>query len=65
MYFLSPYPTDDWPSSSWEEDVNDGRQPVAIGHLSYSGDLKKVLKYVWEIFVDISLACISKCKYLW
>ena len=31
----------DWPSSSWEEDVNgwctpheDGRQPIAIGHMS-------------------------------
>ena len=37
----------DWPSSSWEEDVNgrrttddDGRQTIAIGHLSDSGDLK-------------------------
>ena len=36
----------DWPSSFWEEDVNawrttddDGRQPIAIGHLSHSGDL--------------------------
>ena len=48
--FLSPYPTEfglDWPSSSWGEDVNrrrttddDGRQPIAMGHLSYSGDLK-------------------------
>ena len=36
--------TKDWSSSSWEEDVNarrtkktddDGRQPIAIGHLSY------------------------------
>ena len=37
----------DWPSTSWEEDVNarrttddDERQPIAIGHLSDSGDLK-------------------------
>ena len=37
----------DWPSSFWGEDVNaqpttddDGRQPIAIGHLSDSGDLK-------------------------
>ena len=37
----------DWPSSFWGEDVNvrrttddDGRQPIAIGHLSDSVDLK-------------------------
>ena len=37
----------DWPSGSWEDDVNalqtthDERQPIAIGQLSDSGDLKK------------------------
>ena len=49
--FLSPYPTDATYQichSSWEEDVNgrrtthdDGGQPIAIYHLSDSGDLKK------------------------
>ena len=41
-----------WPSSSSEEDVNarrttddDGRQPIAIGHLSYSGELKSDIPY--------------------
>ena len=48
--FLSSYPTDItyqiWLSSSWEEYANarqtmdDGRQPIAIGHLIDSGDLK-------------------------
>ena len=37
------------PSSSWEEDVNaqtdnNGHQPIAIDHLSDSGDLK-ILKH--------------------
>ena len=42
----------DWPISSWEEDVDarrttddDGRQPIAIGYLSYSGDLKTMVLY--------------------
>ena len=30
----------DWPNSSWKEDVN-RCQPIAIGHLSDSGDLKR------------------------
>ena len=56
--FLSRYPTDATnynlikigpASSSWEEDVNartddDGHQPIAIGHLSDSSDLK-ILKH--------------------
>ena len=41
----------DWPSSSSEEDINgrrkthdDRRQPIAIGHLGDSGDLKLIFK---------------------
>ena len=42
--FFSPYPTEakfgvDWPSISWKEDVNRW-QPIAIGHLSDSGELR-------------------------
>ena len=69
--FLSPYPTlqmlhtkfgKNWPSSSWEEAVhgwqtmdNDGRQPIAIGHLSDSSDLirqwkKVILNYNENVF---------------
>ena len=53
----------DSPSSSWEEDVNtwqttddDGRQPIAIGHLSYSGysgDLKMCCRKGLKINVNM------------
>ena len=58
-----------WPKSSWYKDVNarqtmdeercttddDGRQPLAIGHLSYPGDLKNIfLKNV--VFVSNTIA---------
>ena len=59
----------DWPSSSWEEDVNarrttddDGRQPRAIGHLSDSGDLnislKAFPKYM-PYYIDFQ-ACLTR-----
>ena len=50
----------DWSSSSWEEDVNawrttqdDGRQPIVIGHLCDSSDLKKNLLYYVKIDIKV------------
>ena len=54
----------DWPSSSWEEDVNGrctrhtaqhttdnvGPQPTAIGHLSDSGDLKSYMVQIYFVW---------------
>ena len=52
----------DWLRSSSEEDVNarrttvdDGRQPIAIGHLSYSGDLK-----ISSMFTQHCFTCIDR-----
>ena len=60
----------DWPSSSWEEDVNarhttddDGRQPIAIGHLSYSADLKNsvdLTNFYYKLWTKYHIHKINK-----
>ena len=59
----------DWLSSFWGEDVNarctlhdDGRQPIAIGHLSNSCDLKilhKIITFQLYVFHFLSCPCID------
>ena len=46
----------DWPSNSWKDARrtadDDGRQPIAIGHLSDSGDRKKVQSSYLKTITD-------------
>ena len=67
----------DWPSDSWE-DLNawrttddDWHHPIAIGHLTESGDLKILIDYrMWEMYFQsfhkwriINLESILMCKW--